>query len=275
MKHIGSVLSVIGVVIGLIGITLAVHYHSQSIQERVPTFYVEPVRAKIFDATGQAPSELQVLHRGRAISERSVTAVQIYFWNEGELPIRKADILEPLAIELWPPAEILAAHLVKQSRKVINFSLGAVPESTSNRLPLSFDILEKSDGAAIQIIFAGEPDAPVALKGTIVGVGAPKLLSLSKGGGERPNPLVTFKLTQLMRNSLLAIGVVALLLIGALWLAVRRRGQKSVMKFGIFVIVTAIFFGIFWGMYMAYDAEKTSSTGVPSGIWLTGESFKP
>lgn len=165
----------LGPLVGLVGISLAIYFRLESIQERAPVYYVHPGRAKLLDATAPIPSQLQILLRGQPIKGKSVIAVRLYFWNEGRVPIRKEDILQPLAFELKAPSEILEVRLLKQSRDVVKFTLGQIKATSRNVLPISFEILEKSDGASIQIIYTGEETAPIALKGTIVGVSVPKL----------------------------------------------------------------------------------------------------
>ena len=118
-----------------------------------------------------------MLYRNRPVGA-SVTAVTVYVWNDGKLPIRAADVLgDPVSIELGSGAEILEARLLKSSRPVSRFSIGQVSDKAKNSLPLSFDILEQLDGAAVQLIYSGDPNAGVGVTGTIVGARSPKLLS--------------------------------------------------------------------------------------------------
>jgi hypothetical protein len=88
-----------GPVIGLTGIGLALYFHGQSVQERLPTFYVSPQRAIIVDARVPTSSDLQVLYRGEAVNS-GVAAVTVYIWNDGKLPIFKSDVLEPITVDL-------------------------------------------------------------------------------------------------------------------------------------------------------------------------------
>lgn len=163
-----------------ISLGLAVYYHYQSVQERVPTFYSDPTtRTKIVDTSIPAPPELQVLYKGKALNA-NVSAAIVYFWNAGKLPIKAEDVLEPLKIELDPACEIIDARILKVSRSVTKFAKGDVPETAKNSLPLSFSILERNDGAKLQIIYTGKPDARVTLKGTILGAPQPREANLTQ-----------------------------------------------------------------------------------------------
>jgi hypothetical protein len=147
-----------------------------SVQERVPLFYIGP-RATIVDASIPTASQLQVLYQGRPVKATNVVAVMIYIWNDGKMPIRSNDVLEPISIQLDRSCDILESRILKISRRVTKFEKQEVSESAKYMQPVSFDILEKGDGAAIQIIYAGRSDATISLAGTIVGAGVPRILS--------------------------------------------------------------------------------------------------
>jgi len=162
-----------------ISLALAIYFHYQSVQERVPTYYVSPTRARIVDTSIPAPPQLQVLYKGNALNA-NVSAAVVYFWNDGKLPIKAEDVLEPLKIELDPACEIIDARILKVSRSVTKFAKGDVSETAKNVLPVFFGILEHNDGAQLQIIYTGKPDARVSLTGTIVGVPQPRELLVAQ-----------------------------------------------------------------------------------------------
>jgi hypothetical protein len=166
----------LGVLFGIttvVGFGLAWYWHAQSVQERAPTYQVSPQRVKLVDTSIPVPSQLQVLYRGKDLN-KNVTALTLYLWNDGKLPIKAEDVLQPLEVRLDPDAEILDARILRVSRPVTKFATGEILESKRNSLPLSFAILEKGDGAALQIIYTGKPDAAVSVLGTIVGAGEPR-----------------------------------------------------------------------------------------------------
>ena len=89
----------VGPLIGLTGLSLALYFHAQSVQERTPLYYVGP-RATIVDSSIATPSPLQVLYKGHPVGDANVVATVVYFWNGGKLPIKAEDVLEPLSIDL-------------------------------------------------------------------------------------------------------------------------------------------------------------------------------
>jgi hypothetical protein len=175
-------LDYLGVFFGLttvVGFGLAWYWHAQSVQERAPTYQVSSQRVKLVDTAVPVPSQLQVLYRGKDLN-KNVTALTLYLWNDGKLPIKAEDILQPLEVRLDPDSEILDARILRVSRSVTRFAKGEILESKKNSLPLSFAILEKGDGAALQIIYTGKPDAVVSVLGTVVGAGEPRKAEISE-----------------------------------------------------------------------------------------------
>lgn len=172
---IKRILPYIGPLIGITGVSLALYFHAQSVQDKKPLYYLGQ-RATIVDSAVATPSPLQVFYKGQPIGNTNVVELVLYFWNGGKLPIKTEDILEPVQIEV-ASGEILESRVLHISRSVTKFEIHPVSESPKNVLPLSFGILEHNDGAAIQIIYAGKADTAITVKGTIVGAGNPRFFS--------------------------------------------------------------------------------------------------
>lgn len=265
-----QLLPYLGPVIGLTGVGLALYFHAESIQERIPTYLVSPQRAVIVDARTPAPSDLQVLYKGKAVSS-GVTAALVYFWNDGRLPMKSSEILgaEPLRIVLGSASEILEAKLVKVSRPVTKLSTGTVSEGEKDVLPITFDILERYDGAAIQIVYAGPPAAKITMTGTVVGAGAPRALTPRS---EWLSPVPFQK--NLSRRTKLAVSwtfAVALTLLAVfnLYLSIQlgyyrpfRLSQKVVLD----ILMLAMYFGL--AGYSFYIGIRSPTAGVPASIWV-------
>jgi hypothetical protein len=163
----------------VLGFVLAWYWHAQSVQVKAPLYFVGPERTRIVDTSVSTPRQLQVLYAGKSLSS-NVSAVLVYFWNDGKMPIKAADVLDGLTVELDSDSQILDSRLLKVTRPVTKFSTGESTESVRNSLPLSFAILEQGDGAVLQIIYMGNPNTSVRLRGTIEGAGQPKRLDVAK-----------------------------------------------------------------------------------------------
>src|SRR2546427_3066211 len=167
MKISDRALSISGILIGLTGVIAAYYFYRQSVQERIPTFLIDPVRATIIDSSGPKLSDLSVLYRGKTVGDRSVTAVRVYFWNAGRMPIRKSDVLKPIECIFSDGAEVLDYRLLRSSRNITGIRLSPGLGSPNDRLAIDFDILEKDDGGAIQVIYAGPQGAAIHFDGVL------------------------------------------------------------------------------------------------------------
>jgi hypothetical protein len=126
-RNLAIVSLVVGVVLGLGGIISGYYFYIQSIQERIPTFLISPVRASIVsgDITG-----LSILYKGKPVIQKNVVAVRIYMWNSGNLPILKSDILRPIRIVFPEDTKILDYKILKFSRDVSNIGINSTNDST-------------------------------------------------------------------------------------------------------------------------------------------------
>jgi len=244
----------------LISIPLTIYLYRQTVQELAPTYYISPERTRIIDTTVPAPTELKVLYKDKDL-QANVNALIVYVWNDGKLSIKAENVLEPLRIELDPACEILDARLLKVSRSVAKFAKGEVSQSTKNSLPISFAILEHSDGAAIQIIYTGSPDAAAKMLGVVEGAGQPRAIE-----SKRPTTLKEIHHRgDLARYAILAlIGCVTAFI--AYRLARRRRSRQPWGAIdGVFLVALALYLGM--GASFAYDMYHAHEPLVPRTIW--------
>jgi hypothetical protein len=168
------IVGITGSVASVVGVGLAVLFYFSEQKSRDLTAFVHPVKATVVKA-GQA-SRLSVRLNEIEITN-DVTAVQIALWNRGVLSVRRENILKPIVIKL-PGCRILEASIRKQSRDVVNMSLGAA-KINEGRLGVSWDILEKSDGGIMQIVYAGGDSSAIEFEGVIEGQPALSLLQYS------------------------------------------------------------------------------------------------
>jgi hypothetical protein len=136
-----------------------------SLETRKLTFYVNPAKAAIVST--DKSDKLKVYFEGKLL-ERNVTAVNIAFWNAGKTPIKKDEVLEKLEFRTPKNVPILEVKLTKVSRDVVGLEIDRtkLPEGI---LPLSWKILEKNDGAVIQVIYAGTANDELSAHSVILG----------------------------------------------------------------------------------------------------------
>jgi hypothetical protein len=155
---VGSLCSILGVVYVL----YAVLFGGRS---KELTYYAYPLKTVV--ARSGELSNLKVLHEGREV-KHDVTSVQIAVWNAGDEPIRLADTLEKIQIKTLPQTSILEVRILDVTRHVVGFNVNP-SFCAEGRLPISWTILEKNDGALLQVVFEGPPSVGLRVEGTLVG----------------------------------------------------------------------------------------------------------
>lgn len=153
----------IGSLASIASIPLAVYIGA----ERRPRlmFAIAPSRAVVLQRG--AAGSLRVLHRESEI-RGDISAAQVALWNAGRTPVRASTILSPIRIELAPPAPILEATLRSRTRDVTGLTL-ELSQLAQGKVGINFEILEKDDGASIQLLYAGKPDHVIVAPGVLEG----------------------------------------------------------------------------------------------------------
>ena len=247
----------------VVGLVLAWYWHAQSAQERVPTYYVSPTRARIVDTSIPAPPQLQVLYRGKALNA-NVSAAVVYFWNDGKLPIKAEDVLEPLKIELDPACEIIDARILKVSRAVTKFAKGDVSDAAKNVLPVSFGILERNDGAVLQIMYSGKPEGHVSITGTVVGLGSPKQVFTEQ---ER-QPLLPERPSMLLLGfSAFMTACLAVMTVSVAWLS--RKLGRTMSRRAAAVMLAIIGLNAIYICSEAFLVHRRFQPVVPPTLWMS------
>jgi hypothetical protein len=89
-----------GTVIGIVGIILAIYYARKAEKKRVPTFVVSPKEVRLASDLLYTVKGCAVIQNGAPIGKTGLTEILVYFFNSGNLPILKEDILTQFQIEL-------------------------------------------------------------------------------------------------------------------------------------------------------------------------------
>lgn len=166
--------TVIPWVIAITGLAVSAFQYLESQESRDPQLVTDPSRTEIISVERLSEAPIQVVKQDGTRITDDVTAVNFYFWNGGDIPIQREEVLRPVTITLEDQdAEILDYRLRQYSRDVIEPSITANSASSST-LILSFEILEHNDGMAGQIIYQGDPDADLTYTGVVQGVGSLK-----------------------------------------------------------------------------------------------------
>lgn len=156
---------VVSLLIGLIGIALAIYFHNAAQENRELCFYVNPTKTNIVKS-GQT-SGLSISFKGKTITS-DVTAIQVVIWNRGEKSIRGNNILKPIVLDT-NSVPVLEAKVTKESREGIVGTKLDTSDSEEGKIGISWDIIEEDDGCIVQLICSGGIETNVGLEGIIEG----------------------------------------------------------------------------------------------------------
>jgi hypothetical protein len=160
-----TVVGNIASVLGIIGLPLSIWLYFASVVSPGLTFRVNSDRAVVVKS-GQS-SRLRVTLNGKPVAT-DITAAQVEVWNSGRAPISRSDILERLVISTPPNVPILEASLRKSTRQVSKIRLDT-SQIAKGKVGVGWQIMEKGDGAIIQIVYAGSPNTNITARASVIG----------------------------------------------------------------------------------------------------------
>ena len=167
----------VGILVGLVGIAVAVYFGLTSRRRRELLFSVNPVRTKVV-TSGQA-TDLKVSYRDEPLGDTDVTAVQLAIWNAGYESIKKGHIRKEIVVTTKPQVRILEASVRTGSPDTGFNLLDSTDSKVQGRVPVSWEILERNEGASIQLLYLGTSEVDILVEGLIEGQGHPKQIVTS------------------------------------------------------------------------------------------------
>ena len=164
-----------GFFVGILGLLFAIYayWDAQSFPNLLAQ--VHPSRAILVLPEGA--QDLTILADGKQI-KGPVTSAQISIWNAGSKPIKTEDILEKIQIKTNKPTPLISVRVLRTTRTLTNFTTD-LTEASSGVVGINFKILEKGDGALLQITYEGDERLEFTGMGVIVGQSAFKVTKLA------------------------------------------------------------------------------------------------
>lgn len=162
----------------VLALLLSVYFYFVPQRHRELSFIVHPARTVIVKS-GQL-SRLSAFLDGKPITT-DLTAVQVALWNEGNEAIRSEHLLSPLVVKVSAP--ILDVVLLRQSRDVVGLQIDKT-NAAAGTLTIRWNILEGDDGASLQLIYAGGPEAGVVASAVVEQQPAIKVVNVVVPSGE-------------------------------------------------------------------------------------------
>jgi len=228
-----SYVNIGGLLVGVIGVVLAVYFYMVSKEERELVYYVNPVKSIVFSSNN---NELSVIYKGDIISS-DVAAAQVAIWNKGNKAVKKENMLKEFMLDVGGDHQVLEARIRKMSRDITNISLNT-ESSALGRVVIDWDILEKNDGCVVQLIYTGDTSTTVKAFGIVEGQGN---VRINQGFFDNNESRIV---TQIIWT---IIGIIVFIKVEAIYkrqyLENKRRSSlyKIAALFLFYVVLTAIY----------------------------------
>lgn len=222
-------IGILGLVIGLTGFIASIYIYNSTKNFRDPIFIVDPVRSYIVDSDQLSEMNFVVIDSFGTQITSNLTSIRFYFWNNGNSPIKQEHILKDIIIVIDDTiSEIIDWKFINISRDVTKLWLDGY---NRNEIQINFSILESNDGGTGQIIYEGDPNANIYIKGIIEGVET-----------IRTNVPIPYK--KLLITYVIYLGMVFLMILGSLkypnYLIRLSRNRKVFRKIRLVTILVLI-----------------------------------
>jgi hypothetical protein len=152
-------------IIAILGFGFGIYAWLDNKASRELTYYVDPARAVVVQS-GKS-SDLAVSYKNEPVPG-DITAAQIAIWNAGKLSIKSVDALKPTVIYTEDGTPILEATIRNPGRDVSQITLDTT-QLRDGRLAVKWSILERNDGAIVQLIYAGDSAVGISAEGAFEG----------------------------------------------------------------------------------------------------------
>ena len=156
---------ILGFSFSFISIIIAIifYFKSRKLKEVMYSIQIN----KLFDDSTRKIPQLQVFFNNKVINR--LTASKLALWNSGTTTISKSDIAKasPLQLKLKKDFEILDIKNIYSSHSGNNVK--CLFEKSGNSIKISFDYLDRKEGAVIQILHTSDNPEPLEMEGHLIG----------------------------------------------------------------------------------------------------------
>lgn len=158
-----EILTILSLVIGLLGIVLAIIFYVKSKRKKTLTY--EIYGYNVINEYQSKIKNLEIKYKKKPIENLSLSKIAI--WNSGNVTINRDEIVElsPILIKMKNEEEILDIKLIKQTENSNNFKL----IKNINSWKVDFDYIDKNEGCLLGIVHTGNLFDDIQLNGKIKG----------------------------------------------------------------------------------------------------------
>src|ERR1035437_2941426 len=161
--------ALISLVITIGAILFSIWAYRRGEKRRIPTVVTAPAPEVLVKPVVSRLAGFSVTCNGKPVGNNGITALFIYFWNDGELPILQSDVFSPYTIFFPKEARILDLAVTKSTRSILGIEAQVTSNGESDSVVIKFAVLEPGDGLKLQIIFDGPPDSQIIFGGSCIG----------------------------------------------------------------------------------------------------------
>jgi hypothetical protein len=160
-------LSLVGLVVGALSLITGFVFYHKSRRVRIPKYQVHTTT--LVEGDSDQPDGLTFAFKG--VPQNRVAVSKLLFWNQGKETIRRADLVaaDPLRFTLRD-AEILDLRVVASSASSCGIAVNA---ETAGTFIMTFDYLDHSDYALVQVVHTGSTNTRIDCSGRILGCRGP------------------------------------------------------------------------------------------------------
>ncbi len=202
--------SLTNIVITTISLVMVFVFYRKSRREKLP--YYSVARQSIIENSAPFLPGLSVHFNG--VEQKVITVAKVAFWNHGTETIVRHDITQakPLVIVVKEGVNVLNASVLKHTDTANQFEIGK-PQRDQNGLtsiPITFDFLDRGDGALVQVVHNGHERTRIWVEGRIKGAQEPSRQSSPTSDQRHLNRML--RLTR--SRSATAVDITTFLVIG-------------------------------------------------------------
>jgi hypothetical protein len=163
LSTLASWAQIISLLTAIVAILVSVWLYRRSRQRRALACEFDPIVSPIEIRAGEAlKGDIEIHYRGQAV--KNLFLVRAKLKNVGNVPIRKADVVEPVTFTFGPDVELLRQPQIldkKPENLKVDWDFGeTTPSVKPNAVNLKFDLLNPEDELTMEFTCSGNGRVP-------------------------------------------------------------------------------------------------------------------
>jgi hypothetical protein len=234
--------SLAGPVVAIASLIVAFIFYRKSRRYKTPCYHV--TRQSVIENSVPLLPGLSIQFNG--VVQEVITVAKVAFWNDGAETIARQDIAEamPLAIVVDEGGEVLNTTVIKSSDLANQFEIGepTKQENGHTSIPISFDFLDRGNGALAQVVHNGVETTQVWVEGRIKGANVTLVQSSSPVKQRMRMMLSSVPLSHIRKLVPVIISIYSICGVISLVIGVSSSKLRPAIILGLAFLVSALLF---------------------------------